>query len=349
MRSALSRTAEMSGAAEREWHLVVRWPGLRGEPKLAWRTLWELAGRRTLERIIVTAAAVGEAQGTGERSGLRALEQLAVAGLVHVHGRDRGRWDVHLVEPAELTIGRRLAADPQRELFELEEEPSRPPPDELVAAGHASGCGAATRLRVAGERFGSLAVDAPAEGATAGGEAALIRGDDGREVGRRSAAEGATADVAQHPPRRNLGITSEKSASAQLKTSEFETSENFGDFSAEVSGKSQGGSCGGGSGATSAASVIGAVVDRVLDQTGRRGQRDAAVENYAAELRGQVTGLRAAPALRIATAVIEGRLKHDEVRGWLRSLRKAIAGGTLRETPWGYITGIAKKHVEGWP
>jgi len=64
----------------RHWQRVMGWPGLRGEPKLAWLTLARLPWS---ERVVeVTAGEIGAAQGTEPRSGTRALAALEQFGLV---------------------------------------------------------------------------------------------------------------------------------------------------------------------------------------------------------------------------------------------------------------------------
>jgi len=112
------------------WRAVKRWPGLRGEPKLAWRFLYEFAGGQ-FATIIITAADVGADQGTSDRGGRRALEALALAGLVEVLERSGGRWTIYLANPLDVARARRSrGSDGQGELFDSEqiaEEPTSPP------------------------------------------------------------------------------------------------------------------------------------------------------------------------------------------------------------------------------
>jgi len=100
------------------------WPGLRGEPKLAW---WTLARTPWSERVVeVTAGEIGAAQGTEPRSGARALAALEQLGLVEdLPPRHPGVRRLHLVDVAERwaeTVRRVGHADPQKRL-ELGDEP----------------------------------------------------------------------------------------------------------------------------------------------------------------------------------------------------------------------------------
>jgi len=106
------------------WPPVCQSRRLRGEAKIAWLYLWQKAGGRPAT-IATTAAAVGVHQGGGERSGLRSLLALEMAGLIEVINRPRrgdqdATWTVFVVDPAEaLTSGlRRRTYSGQGEMFE---------------------------------------------------------------------------------------------------------------------------------------------------------------------------------------------------------------------------------------
>lgn len=105
-------------AIDEEWQLVKCRRDIRGEAKLAWRFLVETFG---FQSCTVNAAAVGADQGSEQRAGLRALTALAVAGLVEVDDRDRGRgvWTVYVPKPSDVQRGlRRAHGDHQSTLFD---------------------------------------------------------------------------------------------------------------------------------------------------------------------------------------------------------------------------------------
>jgi len=113
------------------WRAVKRWPGLRGEAKLAWRWLWEFGGGIGAT-VVATAADVGADQGTSSTAGRRSLESLATEGLLELVERAKGRWTVYLPDPLDVAKARRSrGCDGQGELFELDEplaeEPKTPP------------------------------------------------------------------------------------------------------------------------------------------------------------------------------------------------------------------------------
>jgi hypothetical protein len=117
------------------WDLVRRHPLLRGEPKIAWRLLWELAGGKP-GTVRISPADIGLDQGREDpkRCGLRAIESLELAGLIEVVDRRSGRWSVYVVQPAELERARRRPHDPQRELPGVEDGEQ----DAAVDAGEAT-------------------------------------------------------------------------------------------------------------------------------------------------------------------------------------------------------------------
>ncbi len=113
-----SGQAKRLQAVELAWGAVRTIKGLRGEAKVAWRYLYELAGGRPAS-IMVDASAVGANQGTSDRAGRRALEALAIYGLIDVADRIGGRWKVYVNDPLEVQRARRLShGDSQAALFQ---------------------------------------------------------------------------------------------------------------------------------------------------------------------------------------------------------------------------------------
>lgn len=106
--------------------LVRRWPGLRGEAKLAWEFLWcDLQGSAG-GSVVVASSDVGGDQGTSDRAGRRALVALLSEGLIQVIDRGANAWTIYMPDPREVQSARRALLDPQRELFD-ELEQSQPP------------------------------------------------------------------------------------------------------------------------------------------------------------------------------------------------------------------------------
>lgn len=115
------------------WTAVRSWPEpMRGESKLAWRYLYELAGcRRDRPRVLVTAAAIGLDQGRTHASGLRALMQLAGCGLIDIIDRNSGRFDIAINDPLIVAKARlsRAVSDGQAGLFHEQADAPQSPPE----------------------------------------------------------------------------------------------------------------------------------------------------------------------------------------------------------------------------
>jgi hypothetical protein len=103
------------------WEQVQKHAGLRGEPKLAWWYLWRLSRRGTCT-VYPTALEIGAAQGRGKQTGYRALVALADVGLIEKQEDRDGRWCVYVVHPAEVGRPRRRTSDGQRLIPELERD-----------------------------------------------------------------------------------------------------------------------------------------------------------------------------------------------------------------------------------
>lgn len=129
-------------AADRQrWDAVRKWHGLRGEAKLAWQYLWNLANGRA-RTIDVHPGSVGADQGANDsRTGKNHLKTLAAAGLIQVVDsyeelRRCQVWKIYVEDPLEVMAMRlkKISADPQGVLFAEEpdeklllENKKRPP------------------------------------------------------------------------------------------------------------------------------------------------------------------------------------------------------------------------------
>ncbi|WP_294124307.1 hypothetical protein [Sphingomonas sp.] len=102
------------------WDAVRTWTELRGESKLAWQYLWGIANWRP-RTIQVNPLAVALDQGSNDRrTGARLLKRLAERGLIQLVQSSEDPWTVYVDDPIEVkrALLRRIAADPQGELFE---------------------------------------------------------------------------------------------------------------------------------------------------------------------------------------------------------------------------------------
>jgi|SRR5581483_6099979 len=90
---------------EAQWELIKRWPGIRAEPKIAWRYLY-LASRGGRRQIEIKPAELGADQNTSDDAGRRYLQSLARAGLIEVKHLDGGRKLVTLHDPRDVSKAR---------------------------------------------------------------------------------------------------------------------------------------------------------------------------------------------------------------------------------------------------
>src|SRR6185436_6370469 len=304
------------------FNLVMRWPGLRGEPKLAWWTLYFMAAERKCTTIDIHPAAIAAAQGTDSRCGVRCLQALERFGLITVIDR-KVSWKVYLNDPLEAAHVRPgPKSDGQGELSFLQ--------DDQLADEH--------------EIFPSDrgAKDSPVALAIRPTQPTQVASADVAQHPPNSppavlkSAQFATADVAQQPPRA-CAKTSETSDRDNLsKTSDFVRLRDFGDLGKEslvdskLMGPQLGGCC-----ATTAddrtwspreTNDCGKPVDReptpladaLLASIALRGQsppeRANAIERLVAKIQQRVADnrLRMTPCLRVATAIVDGHF--DEVQ-----------------------------------
>lgn len=121
---AAATTIDMS------WERVRRWPGMRGEDKLAWSYLWGRS-RGGLEQVEVSAAEVGADQGVSSDAGLARLKNLATSGLVRVVRSERktGTYTLELLDPDQVSRVKQIRWDGQRQLPFMDES------DELTTSG----------------------------------------------------------------------------------------------------------------------------------------------------------------------------------------------------------------------
>lgn len=206
---------------------VMQWPGLRGEPKLAWFTLYHHAAGCRLMTIRVHPATIAAAQGTDARSGKRALESLEKAGLIQIADR-KVVWTIFLNDPLEVAIGRfRHESYGQGELFEVDIEEATTDEATISLADHRELDRAVESPSTSPSRSGSSAQNFPA-----GGSAWRPAAD---------VAQQPPADVAQQPPR---ALHLEQSA--DIKTLHLRNLTSSGE------GSRKGGKAFGGCGATTA-------------------------------------------------------------------------------------------------
>lgn len=101
-----------AAALDKAWEAVRRWPGLRGEDKLAWHFLWRESGQGR-QQVDVNATMVAADQGTSTDAGRKRIKNLAAEGLIVVVDHKAGRWLVEIIEPLGIARARRLDFDGQ--------------------------------------------------------------------------------------------------------------------------------------------------------------------------------------------------------------------------------------------
>lgn len=97
------------------WELVRRWPGLRGEDKLAWLYLWSKS-RQGSQQVDTTAAEVAADQGTTADAGRQRIRNLDREGLIRIlrHERLTGVFFVECFEPDAVCRAKPVEWDGQR-------------------------------------------------------------------------------------------------------------------------------------------------------------------------------------------------------------------------------------------
>ncbi|HEY1599686.1 MAG TPA: hypothetical protein VGG64_08800 [Pirellulales bacterium] len=105
-------------ARDKTWELLRRWPGLRGEAKIAAKFLWESLAYGQEALLDVVPADVAADQGTSGTSGVRCLRALDKAGLIDVLKCGVGRWTVRVKDPAVVARACKIEIDGQGSLFD---------------------------------------------------------------------------------------------------------------------------------------------------------------------------------------------------------------------------------------
>lgn len=299
---------------EPAWRAVRRWPGLRGEAKLAWKFLSEFGGG-VGSTVLVTAADLGADQGTSSTAGRRAIESLAVEGLVELVERAKGRWTVYLPDPLDVARARRSrGCDGQGELFELSEplaEEPKPPPTIRVQAP-ATDALATDVSALPSPR----ATSATSENARATKDLDLGFKDFG-DLGK-SAARAPDAEARKRRDGSERATVATEALATEARVTET------------LPGVSR--------------------IDAVLLKiAGREApsppEQERRVEQWVELIRSRVADprLRLAPVVRVATAVHEGRFADGELRRILAKLDDVRSSGRLTTEAWRYFVGACRR------
>lgn len=300
------RAPEGRTRPEPDWQAVKRWPGLRGEAKLAWRFLREFGGGIG-STVVITAADVGADQGTSSTAGRRAIESLALEGLIELVERAKGRWTVYLPNPLDVARARRSRGyDGQAELFDrdplegcdepLDEEPKQPP-----------------TIRVKAPATESLATEASALPSP------------------RQTSE--TSESARFYKDLDLGDFGNSAPSRAAQRSQRDPRD--GSESASVATE-----------ATLGASRIDSVIERIAGrEPPRPAEQERRVEETVQLILARVKDprLRLTPVVRVATAIHEGSFPDGELRRILAKLDDVRASGKLECEPWRYFVGACRR------
>lgn len=310
-----------SSQTDAAWDAVRTWSEMRAEAKLAWWYVWRLAKRRP-DTVWVSFCELGHDQGTGERSGRRAVRTLMDKRLVEIRDELPGRVSVYVREPREvISPPRDRTGDNERPLLaQLDRlDPNVPPRD----AGGSP------------ESFAGAAAAQPAPA--------------------NVAAQTAPADVAQHPPAvvaqqppsgspllrtRESALALELEAFNHLKPSFLpSTLPSKAPGSADVAQQPP-------SGLAGEARPIGEVaaerMERWLKLLPGQADRRIAIRQVMQRL-GVFRGLNDAPKWRIAKAVVYGELPQDELDSILMAFEKLVNARALRGPDWWYAIGAFRK------
>lgn len=312
------RAPEGRTRPEPDWQAVKRWPGLRGEAKLAWRFLKDFGGGIGTT-VVVTAADVGADQGTSSTAGRRAIESLALEGLLELVERAKGRWTVYLPNPLDVARARRSrGCDGQGELFDLDdepltEEPETPPTVRVKAAA------TETSATEAG------ALPSPRQTSETSECARFYKDLDLGDFG--DLGKGAQARF-ERRSQRSRGDGSERATVATEAV-------------VDVRG-----------GASRIDSVLLKIASR---EPPRPAEQERRVEETVQLILGRVQDpqLRLTPVVRVATAVHEGAFPDGELRRILAKLDDMRTSGRLTCEPWRYFVGAChQRFLEkglAWP
>lgn len=293
---------------EPDWEAVKRWPGLRGEAKVAWRFLRDFGGGIG-STVVVTAADVGADQGTSSTAGRRALESLALEGLLELVERAKGRWTVYLPNPLDVARARRSrGCDGQGELFDREDEPLAEEPEMPPTV----------RVKVAATE-------------TSATEAGALPSP-------RQTSE--TSESARFYKDLDLGDFGDLGKSAQARF-ERRSQRDPRDGSERATVATEAAADGRG-GASRIDSVLLKIASR---EPPRPAEQERRVEETVQLILARVKDpyLRLMPVVRVATAVHEGSFPDGELRRILAKLDDVRASGKLQCEPWRYFVVACRK------
>ncbi len=332
---------------------IRRWPGLSAADKWAWEFLAKETwmGRRMVG---VTAAAVGDYEGRTHASGMRRLENLRAAGLIAIRG-DSPMYEIELVDHGDLPL-KRVDWDRQLELFDTSGTSTSEPAETSESAtgltsdvppDAAAKAILAFRPESGNPQAGEVAAEAASPALELSSPPAARRGSvDGTATGRIRNRD-PVAEVSTEPrnpsricrqnrearARATSELQKEQEVNTNTSTSVFHFRTSEERPVAEVSTEPRG------------ISAIGDLAGAVLAGLPSADRQREWVENLIDWLKQRVgdPNLHTTPCLRLAWAVVEGRVPLKDVHGLLASLDQARAAGRLLGEPWWYFTGGVKR------
>lgn len=334
-------TPRDSGLAQRPWELVRRWPGLRGEPKLAWLWLWHTSDQGG-RLVSVRPCDLGRDQGTSDDAGARYLDSLAAEGLIVVRDRD-ARSGVRLVEvldPERVARARPVEWDGQRLLAFLEGDDQATPATACRSPASNSDTEAhPTSEPEPDQPGGGFGCDSVARFAA---DLRTCSADPRAEPRRERGSAGGTAERAPLDPSEILDLSrtlpsdpSDPSAHCE-QVSATDGSDVPRRAAAEVPAEPRSG------GANPFAEAL-ARLPPAPDVAGRQELVDRLVAEWRRRLRD--AGTRDMPLVRIAWALVDGEIRQSDVDGVWRSLERLELAGELHEGRGRYFVGTLKFRV----
>jgi hypothetical protein len=107
------------------WEMVRRWPGMRGEDKLAWMYVWQRS-RGGRELIDITPAEIAADQNVSSDAGRQRIKNLTNAGLILIvkSQRSTGVRTLELPHPSDVSRARKIEWDGQFEFAFMDEADS---------------------------------------------------------------------------------------------------------------------------------------------------------------------------------------------------------------------------------
>jgi hypothetical protein len=302
------------------WETIRRWPGLRGEPKLAWRYAWVLARGRPGE-VNLSFAGVGDDQGTSSDAGRRHLKTLVDYHLLRVITKSPGHWLVEVLDPREVCRLRGWT-DNGQQTIDFDRAASNSPADASVDGEEHAEVGPLPRATLAAD---AVVVVQP-------------RGDweENAEVGPhpRSAQTSENLGKAQRASKTLTSVTLETSVTSEFQGYARQTAavvlvqpRRRSGASAEESATDP---------RPLAASLTSSIIERQPGDAECLARAER-IENLATWLMERVRLLRSTPALRVASAVIDGRLPLPQVHKICAKIDQLERSGELHSPPFAYF------------